>query len=44
MGTSPTGFVIYRNVEMEEIASIEDLAGFLMNIFFKVFKISQRFK
>ena len=36
MGTDPTAIIVDRNVEMEEVASIEDLAGFLMNTFVEV--------
>lgn len=33
MGTLPTEHVLERKVEMEEVASKEDLAGFLVDIF-----------
>lgn len=36
MGTLPTEPVIERKVEMEEVASIEGVAGFLVDIFFRL--------
>lgn len=36
MGTLPTEHVLERKVEMEEVASKEDLAGFLVDIFFRL--------
>lgn len=36
MGILPTEHVIERKVEMEEVASMEDLAGFLVDIFFRL--------